>query len=193
MADALKDNPMKRVYACLVFCLFLAGPAQPAKAQAVDPALIRTFAGHSDDVNSVAFSPDGRHALTGSRDNTLKLWETASGRLVRTFKGHTAMVRSVAFSPDGRYALSGSGDKTFKLWEVATGKLIRTFAGHLDWVKSVVFSPDGRFALSGSVDKTLKLWEVSPWTKPADGPPVLPPVVAETPPLPDAPPPSVRP
>jgi len=117
--------------------------------------------GHSEYVNSVAFSPDGRYALSGSSDDTLKLWEVATGREIRTFEGHSDSVRSVAFSPDGRYALSGSSDYTLKLWEVATGNEIRTFEGHSNSVESVAFSPDGRYALSGSYDKTLKLWEVA--------------------------------
>jgi len=112
-------------------------------------------------VNSVAFSPDGRFALSGSGDRTMSLWNVASGKEIRSFAGHTKIVKSVSFSPDGRFALSGSGDKTLRLWDVATGKEIRSFAGHAANVFSVVFSPDGRFALSGSGDKTLRLWDVA--------------------------------
>ncbi|MBI2891025.1 MAG: caspase family protein [Nitrospirae bacterium] len=120
----------------------------------------RTFKGHGDSVRSVAFSPDGRYALSGSDDNTLKLWDVGSGNLVRTFKSHGSAVYSVAFSPDGRTALSGGWDWTLKLWDVGTGNLVRTFKGHGDTVRSVAFSPDGRYALSGSDDKTLKLWDM---------------------------------
>ncbi len=112
-------------------------------------------------MSSVCLSPDGRFALSGSEDKTLKLWEVATGRCLRTFKGHTHYVFSVCLSPDGRFALSGSEDKTLKLWEVATGRCLRTFKGHTHYVFSVCLSPDGRFALSGSGDKTLKLWEVA--------------------------------
>jgi PKD repeat protein len=80
-------------------------------------AEIRTFQGHTGSVNSVAFSPDGRYAISGSKDNTIKLWEVSSGAEIRTFQGHTSSVLSVAFSPDGRYAFSGSLDKTLKMWE----------------------------------------------------------------------------
>ncbi len=121
---------------------------------------LRTLKGHSDEVNSVAFSPDGRLALSGSSDDTLKLWEVATGREVRTLAGHSASVFSVAFSPDGRLALSGSKDKTVRVWDVATGRPLRTLRGHSEYVNSVAFSPDGRLALSGSLDNTVRVWEI---------------------------------
>jgi eukaryotic-like serine/threonine-protein kinase len=119
------------------------------------------FAGHTDKVFSIAFSPDGHTALSASRDKTLKLWDLATGQEIRSFTGHTNGIHSVAFSPDGHTALSASDDKTLKLWDVATGQEIRTFRGHTDYVYSVAFSPDGRTALSGSFDHTLKLWDIA--------------------------------
>ncbi len=119
--------------------------------------------GHTGGVHSVAFSPDGRFALSGSEDLTLKLWEVATGKELRSFTGHTGSVSSVAFSPDGRFAISGGGTSyrgELKLWDLATGEEVRSFSGHSSDVKSVAFSPDGRFGLSGS-DRTLKLWEVA--------------------------------
>ncbi len=116
--------------------------------------------GHSNKVTSIAFSPDGKYALSGSHDKTLKLWNAESGKEIRTLEGHSYGVTSVAFSPNGKYALSGSDDKMLKLWDVEGGKEIRTFAGHSYLVRSVAFSPDGKHALSGSGDKTLKLWDV---------------------------------
>jgi WD40 repeat protein len=80
---------------------------------------LRTFTGHTSLVNSVAFSRDGARALSGSYDETLKLWDVASGRELRTFSGHTGGVYSVAFSPDGARTLSGSGDSTLKLWDLS--------------------------------------------------------------------------
>jgi WD40 repeat protein len=122
---------------------------------------IRTFSGHSASVSSVAISPDGRYALSGSEDHTLKLWDLATGHEVRTFSGHSESVSSVAISPDGRYALSGSEDRTLKLWDLASGSLLRTLTGHSGWVQSVIFAPDGKQALSGSSDGTIKLWDLA--------------------------------
>jgi TolB-like protein len=117
--------------------------------------------GHSDFVSSIAVSHNGRQAISGSFDNTLKLWDVTSGRVIRTFLGHSDGVICVAFSPDGKQAISGSSDNTLKLWDVNTGTLIRTFSGHSMWVYSVAFSPDGKQVISGSSDNTLKLWDVA--------------------------------
>ena len=116
---------------------------------------------HSMRISSIALSADGKRVLTGSKDNTVKLWETSTGAMLRTFEGHTDPVNSVALSGDGRQALSGSDDKTLKLWDTATGALLRTFRGHSAGVNSVALSADGRRALSGSDDKTIKLWNAS--------------------------------
>jgi hypothetical protein len=109
----------------------------------------------------VCLSADGRFALSGSHDNTLRLWELASGRCLRTFEGHKHHVNSVCLSADGRFALSGGKDNTLRLWELASGRCLRTFEGHKHHVNSVCLSADGRFALSGSVDETLRLWELA--------------------------------
>ena len=124
---------------------------------------IRTLTGHAAGIHGVAFSPDGRSALSGSRDKTLKLWNLDTGKEIRTLAGHTTEVYSCAISPDGRSALSGGdGDLgELKLWDLATGKEIRTFTGHTSFVRSVAFSPDGRSVLSCGEDKTLKLWNVA--------------------------------
>ena len=79
---------------------------------------VRTFEGHTENVESVCLTPDGRWALSGSADKTLRLWEVSTGRCVRTFEGHAGCVWSVCLSTDGRCAVSGSGDKTLRLWEL---------------------------------------------------------------------------
>ena len=107
---------------------------------------------HTNTITSVAFSPNGAQVLSGSFDNTVKLWDVASGRLLRTFVGHAGVVQSVAFSPNGALVASGSGDKTVRLWETATGREIRRLV--TDWtIESIAFSPDGMriFAYSSQI------------------------------------------
>ncbi|HEY9872611.1 MAG TPA: hypothetical protein V6D12_04215, partial [Candidatus Obscuribacterales bacterium] len=73
-----------------------------------------TLSGHSDDVNSVAFSPDGKSLASASNDNTIKIWNVATGKLNYTLTKHSDDVNSVAFSPDGKSLASGSNDNTIK-------------------------------------------------------------------------------
>jgi WD40 repeat protein len=122
--------------------------------------LQQTLTGHSDSVNSVAYSPDGQTLASGSVDSTIKLWNVKTGNLLQTLEGHSYSVNSVAYSPDGQTLASGSEDNTIKLWNVKTGKLLQTLEGHSYSVNSVAYSPDGQTLASGSVDSTIKLWNV---------------------------------
>ena len=117
--------------------------------------------GHTDDVNSVAFSPDGARIASGSDDQTIRLWDAKTGAAVgEPLRGHTGLVLSVAFSPDGARIASGSGDETIRLWDAKTGAAIgKPLQGHADWVNSIAFSPDGARIASGSRDETIRLWD----------------------------------
>jgi WD40 repeat protein len=77
----------------------------------------------------VAFSPDGQRIITGSSDQTAKIWEEASGRELVTLKGHSAAIWSVAFSSDGQRIVTGSSDRTAKVWEAASGRERLTLKG----------------------------------------------------------------
>ncbi len=127
----------------------------------LSPPALLTYLGHTGSVNSVAFSRDGRTAISGSDDKTLIQWDVSTGRAIRTFVGHTAPVLCVAISPDGTQILSASSDNTLRLWDIGEGKAIHTFIGHSDQVICVTFCPDGKTAISGSKDNTLKLWDLS--------------------------------
>ncbi len=122
--------------------------------------------GHTDFVRSVAISSDGRRALSGGRDKTLRLWDLATGNLLRTFKAKHK-VRQVAISPDGRRAFSVGNSSYLHLWDLATGRRLRRFGFggdvelYFTLVESVAISPDGRRALSGSTDGALRLWDLA--------------------------------
>ncbi len=118
-----------------------------------------TLAGHAGPVSEVAFSPDGQRLASGSRDQTVKIWDSATGKELFALKGHAGAVLSVAFSPDGKRLASASDDQTVKIWDSATGKELLALKGHAGAVGSVAFSPNGQRLASGSTDQTVKIWD----------------------------------
>jgi WD40 repeat protein len=130
-----------------------AGPRPPVLAP------VRRLTGHAGGVWGVSLSADGRRALSGGADGTLRLWDLAAGRELRVLVGAGPEVRAVALSGDGRLALSASG-ATLKLWDATTGQELARLVGHTDAVKSVALSADGRRAVSGGDDRTLRVWDV---------------------------------
>ena len=89
------------------------------------PAEILTLQGHTWAVNSVGYSPDGSHIVSGSLDKTIRIWNPTTGQCIAgPFQGHTDGVNSVAYSPDGSHIVSGSWDKTIRVWNPTTGQCI---------------------------------------------------------------------
>ena len=124
-------------------------PLKPSLTAPGGP-LIRTLEGHTSLVTAVAVTPDGRHVVSGSDDNTLRVWDLATGETKTTLQGHTNSVNAVAVTPDGRHVVSGSEDETLRVWDLATGETKTTLQGHTDWVCAVAVTPDGRHVVSGS-------------------------------------------
>jgi WD40 repeat protein/serine/threonine protein kinase len=118
-----------------------------------------TLRGHGRPVFSLAFNPDGERIVSGSWDNTLKVWDVNNGQELMTLRGHEDRVLAVAFSPDGRQIASGSWDNTLRVWDANNGSELMTLHGHEGLVSSVAFSPDGRRIVSGSEDTTIKVWD----------------------------------
>lgn len=122
-----------------------------------------SFVDSSDSLRliSVAFSPNGRKLISGSSDNTIKMWDVNSTRLIKTIPGHTGEVYSAVFSPNGQIIASGGKDKTIRLWNAISGRPVRTLKGHTGEVMSIDFSPGGKILASASFDRTVKLWDAA--------------------------------
>jgi WD40 repeat protein len=122
-------------------------------------ALAHTLAGHSGEVRSVAFNPDGQFLASGSSDFTVKGWNARTGQSAGTLSGHTGTVSSVAFSPAGDVLASGGFDKTVRVWKLPNGEPFHTL-NHSDWVFSVAVSWDGKILASATADNEIKLWNL---------------------------------
>jgi WD40 repeat protein len=120
---------------------------------------IFTLFGHTRAVSSVAFSPDGTRIVTGSIDQTAKVWDARTGTPQLELKGHTHWLMSVAFSPDGTRIVTGGFDQTAKVWDARTGTPQLELKGHTGSVQGVAFSPDGTRLVTGSRDQTAKVWD----------------------------------
>ena len=127
---------------------------------------VQVWSGHAGKVESVAFSPDGLHALSGGEDHQVIYWDMSAGqeilRLGGNSAGHSGVVRCVDFSHDGKLALSGSlADSAITnpgelfLWDLQTGQKLREFVGHINGVVDAHFTPDGRKVLSSAGDMEL--------------------------------------
>lgn len=126
-----------------------------------DAEPLHTLMGHSHIVCSLAISADGKILVSGSWDQTIKVWQLETGKLLHTLKGHQDRVYAIALSPDGQIIASGSADKTIKLWHLQTGELLGTFTGHTHIVTALAFTASGEMLVSGSLDKTIKIWQRS--------------------------------
>lgn len=129
-------------------------------AQSQTPELI-IQSGHSLAINDMEYSPDGKIVASCSEDNTVKLWEIATGKEMQTLYGHSKAVNDIAFSPDAKTLVSVSDDKKVILWDVATGKKLKTIKEHKNRVLTVDFSPKGGYFATAGKDKTVLLHNVS--------------------------------
>jgi WD40 repeat protein len=125
---------------------------------ASSPPAVRVLRGHTAGVDSVSFSKDGRYLVSAGADQTIRIWNAASGELVSELRGHTDEIFTAIFHPDGSRIASGGRDRTIRLWEPESGDEVARLEGHTSYIYSLAFSPDGKTLVSGSGDYTLRVW-----------------------------------
>ncbi|NUL81803.1 MAG: hypothetical protein HUU60_03650 [Armatimonadetes bacterium] len=145
-----------RLAVVLHFSLCFAGAVL---AQGLPPIVWEGF--QSQDINAIAFSPDGALLATASADRTAHLWRVEDGTTLHNLSGHSGEVRSVAFSPDGQLLATSADDNTVRIWRVSDGSLSRMFTQHNAGVACVTFSPNGVHLASGDYSGRVIVWNVS--------------------------------
>jgi WD40 repeat protein len=120
--------------------------------------LVGLLKGHENVVLGLAFSPDGRHLISGSADRTAILWDVETRRLEHRLTGHGDDIYAVGFTPDSQRAVTGSFDHDLRLWRVADGGQVARMTGHGDKVRSLAVAPDGAI-VSGDKSGEIRRWD----------------------------------
>ena len=114
--------------------------------------------GHTAEVLSLDFSPDGNLIASGSIDNTMRIWDVRDVRLLRTMHGHPFPILTLKFSPNGSFLVTGSTDSIGRIWRVSNGNLVGTLEGHAGWLNNLDISSDGGLIATCADDYTVRIW-----------------------------------
>lgn len=137
------------------------------------------LSGHTQTVEGLALSKDGKMLASASEDNTVLVWDLAGGKSKQTIKGHTDFVTNVSFSPDGKQLVTTSKDKTVRVWDIDGAKEVASFKvereveqkdakGKVTKTKELgreftgaVFTKDGKNIITGNLDGVIKIYDVA--------------------------------
>lgn len=128
---------------------------------------IKSFQGHTNEVNAIKWDPQGKFLASCSDDMTLKIWSMDRDKCLHDLQAHQKEIYTIKWSPTGPgtnnpnmnlVLASASFDSTVRLWDVEQGTCLHTLTRHKEPVYSVAFSPDGKFLASGSFDKCVHIW-----------------------------------
>jgi len=128
---------------------------------------VKSFQGHTNEVNAIKWDPQGKFLASCSDDMTLKVWTMDKDGCVHDLQAHQKEIYTIKWSPTGPgtqnpnmnlVLASASFDSTVRLWDVEKGTCVHTLTRHKEPVYSVAFSPCGKFLASGSFDKCVHIW-----------------------------------
>lgn len=136
-----------------------AGPNPDGGAGANTTTRLREFVGHTEAVQALALSPDGKFLITGSRDHSVREWEVTSGKQIRSFQGHMQEVVAVAVRPDGRQVASGSAEGAIRLWDLSSADEHKALSDATDSLWAVAISPDSKKVAAAGADKTVRVYD----------------------------------
>lgn len=130
---------------------------------------LKTFQGHTNEVNAIKWDPQGRLLASCSDDMSLKIWSPNNDNCIHDLKAHDKEIYTIKWSPTGPgtnnpnrnlVLASASFDSSVRIWDVEHGKCLYKLTRHNEPVYSVSFSPDGKYLASGSFDKCVHIWSV---------------------------------
>ncbi|HTK06557.1 MAG TPA: WD40 repeat domain-containing protein [Ktedonobacteraceae bacterium] len=110
-------------------------------------------------VHSLAWSPDSTQLLSAGDENTVIIWDVATGKTLLSYKGHSDRVLNAVWSPDGQYVASAGEDKTVQIFNAKTGEIIFTYKGHQQGIFDLAWSPSGKLIASGVMEGNVHVWQ----------------------------------
>jgi len=123
---------------------------------------LKTLKGHSNYVFCCNFNPQSNLIVSGSFDESVRIWDVRTGKCLKTLPAHSDPVSAVHFNRDGSLIVSSSYDGLCRIWDTASGQCLKTLIDDDNPpVSFVKFSPNGKYILAATLDNTLKLWDYS--------------------------------
>jgi WD40 repeat protein len=116
--------------------------------------------GHSGQIDSIEFSPDGKSLVTASEDETGRIWDAGTGRPLAELRGHDGIVYSATFAPDGKTVVTGGQDGTIRIWATTSDPIRVELRPNDRRLHDVAFDPSGERIVTASEDRTARIWEL---------------------------------